>query len=556
MGIRNHRIAGRGRSTALIIIAAALAHPGAAPAQPVSQQLFGANLWDGNAQGNNADRAWGHARAARMRLVRIGGIMYNNNTATPQTYARWIDSIRAAGAEPLVQVSTIEPATDAAALVSELNIKRKYGVRFWSIGNEPTCGKAAGAAVVADLAGKIKARAAAMKAVDPSIRIFIGEECYWREELYAPLVGGDQDVTGKDEAGRWFADGVAFHNYPFPGADQNAKYTREQVLDKGVPGIRGMLAACKAQAAKADAKHGRAGSQALACALTEFNITYWNPPANALAGVGSRSFLNGHFFAEVYGAAMEYGTFAVLPWSMMQNGGDGTGEDLGLLDGTGALAARPSYHHLSLMSRHMRGNFLPSKHNAPRVKSFATRDGDTVAILILNENASEGGRVAIRLADLAPAADAPWQVRVPVTGEGAAGWDGEISDSLPPESTLLIKALKGGAVFFRATYSLAMANRGESPLEKAVPVRVGRGNRPVTARDFISQRGRFLEGGLERAEPHRVELRTLSGILVAWTSGTGQGWRIDAGPLPPSAYLLTVRTVAGAETRLLALTGR
>lgn len=556
MSANKYRIAAWGRSMALMAIAAGLSLPGHAPGQPVSRQLFGANLWDGNAQGNNADRAWGHARAAHMRLVRIGGIMYNNNTATPQTYARWIDSIQAAGAEPLVQVSTIEPATDAAALVTELNIKRKYGVRFWSIGNEPTCGKAAGAGVVADLAGKIKARAAAMKAVDPSIRIFIGEECYWREELYAPLVGGDQDVTGKDDAGRWMADGVAFHNYPFPGADQNTKYTREQVLDKGVPGIRGMLAACKALAAKADAKHGRAGAQVLACALTEFNITYWNPTVNGLAGVGSRSFLNGHFFAEVYGAAMEYGTFAVLPWSMMQNGGDGSGEDLGLLDGTGALTARPSYHHLSLMSRHMRGNFLPSKHNAARVKSFATRDGDTLAILILNENLAEGGRVAIRLADAAPSSDAPYQVRVPVTGDGAAGWDGEISDSLPPESTLLIKAMRGGAVFFRATYSLAMANKGEPPLEKAVPVHVRPIDASVPERDFTLQKGRFLEGGLARTETYRVELRTLSGILKAATAGTGRGWRLDAGALPPAAYLLTVKTGAGAETRIVALMGR
>ena len=80
--------------------------------------------------------------------LRVGG--YNNDANTPDTFDNaqldaMVTYARAIGAEPILQVphlaadSTGTPATaaNAAAMVQYANVTKGYGIKYFSIGNEP-----------------------------------------------------------------------------------------------------------------------------------------------------------------------------------------------------------------------------------------------------------------------------------------------------------------------------------------------------------------------------------------------------------------------------------
>src|ERR1022692_3346554 len=85
--------------------------------------------------------------ALKPAIMRIGG--YNNDANTPQPFDnaqldKAIAYARAIGAEPLIQVPHLAdtsgqpptPAT-AAAMVTYANVTMGYGIKYFSVGNEP-----------------------------------------------------------------------------------------------------------------------------------------------------------------------------------------------------------------------------------------------------------------------------------------------------------------------------------------------------------------------------------------------------------------------------------
>ena len=492
----------------------------AAGALPVSSYLIGENSFNADTPAKDADRTWGRMKEARFRLIRIGGISNNDKTPSAESHARWIDSIRSIGAEPLVQVSSIDPASTAADLVRALNVQKKYGVRFWCIGNEQTCVEKPSAAKMATIAANAKERALAMKAVDPGIKILFGDECYWKPEFYGPLIGGANDVTGEANGIRYI-DGVTFHTYPLPGASKETPYTRNDVLFNAIPNVRGQFMNCRKAAAAADSMHGRTGAARLSISLTEFNVTYWNSSDNSPAGVGVRSFLAGQFVAEVFGMGIENGAFTVAPWSMMESGGNGGAGDLGLFDGNGAVVPRPAYHHIKMIADNMSGTGITAVvEKADLLHAYATQNGDTAAILLLNENLANGYRITVKLnSGGAGSASTP-------TVRADAGWDGELTDTVPAQSTLLLKIRKPGVVATRTVYTLPMAEKFQAPTVKEFPVALGQA-RSRTAAQFRILNGR-LEGDLETSGPYHVELMDGKGRVVSELSGYGNAWTLGS----------------------------
>lgn len=533
------------------LLVSALAPTGRAQTT-LSPYLYGQNLWHAVNPGDGANQVWGRMKEAKFALVRVGGIEWNDRMPAASQWATWVDSIRAIGAEPLLQVSSKETPAAAAALVEQLNVKLKYAVRFWAIGNEPTCGQDAGAAAaaVAGIARNFKDRAAAMKAVDPTIKIVVGDECYFRGELYNALIGGpaaESDVTGKDPSGNYYADIVSFHSYPFPGADKNALFTRAQVVEGGAAGIRGMMKACKDRIATANTLHARAGAQALACALTEFNVTYWNSSDNTARGVGVRSFLNGQFVAEIFGSAMEYGFVTAAPWCMFEAAGNGGGSDLGMFDGAGPYNPRPYYHHIRMMSNHMGGRFVPSSDNLALVKTYATQDADRSAIIILNQSQDAGQAFTLKFG-----ADAPVKTN-PLVITLASGYAGELVDSIGPQESLLLQIHSTGKVLVRSVYSVKMAEQNAAPATVLTPlpnqVRDGRANSAARSSRMpgsLQVASGRLSGVFAAGGAFETLLRDLHGRRVARASGRGKAWSLSTGGLPAGVYLLSLRS--GGET--------
>ena len=75
--------------------------------------------------------------------------------------------------------------------------------------------------------------APAMKKADPTIAIFVFDECEMRAPAFEALCGGTLDITGKNPDGTWIVDGFTFHRYPF-----GKEFTRDDVVVRGAADIR------------------------------------------------------------------------------------------------------------------------------------------------------------------------------------------------------------------------------------------------------------------------------------------------------------------------------
>src|ERR1041384_11374 len=154
-------------------------------AQTIPAYFFGQNAWMPDTVGNaaactdppcifngNLHSQWGKIRDSRATLIRFGGIAADKNMPTNYQYIKMIDSIRAKGMEPIIQVSFHKykyNAQQAAALVQYINVTKGRNIKYWSIGNEPDLEY--GYTSSSQVAAYIKPFASAMKDVDPTILI-------------------------------------------------------------------------------------------------------------------------------------------------------------------------------------------------------------------------------------------------------------------------------------------------------------------------------------------------------------------------------------------------
>jgi hypothetical protein len=127
----------------------------------------------------------------------------------------WIAEIKKMGAEPLVQLSQYgdDRAARAARLVRLLNVENpQYYVRYWGVGNEPwlQAGKPDVAVIVPKIEATYKEMVPGMKAVDPRIKVYGPDMCYYEPRVYEALFGGENDIAGKIPGKDYhYTDGLA-----------------------------------------------------------------------------------------------------------------------------------------------------------------------------------------------------------------------------------------------------------------------------------------------------------------------------------------------------------
>ncbi|MCC3159604.1 carbohydrate-binding protein [Hymenobacter sp. 15J16-1T3B] len=436
-----------------------LAATSAAQAQQISPYLAGQNAWMAYSYGSRVyngqlDQLWPTVRRSQVRMVRIGGNGVEFNMPTPQQYLSMIDSIRRIGAEPMVQVCEGRgryTAQQAAAVVDYVNNQMHRGVKYWIIGNEPNLTGNFGKVTVQGVEAYIKGWATAMKQADPTI-LTVGPECSFYDTSYLrPLIGGANDITGKDANGRYYLDVVTFHSYPFSGTQ-----TRAQVLAAAntlAGNVNGLLTMMDA----ANALHNRTGADALKWAVTEFNIGYQNPAANTVDGLGVHGFLNGQYWAEVFGVGMQKGAVSMQPWSIHEgNGARGEG-DLGYLDGSGAaVKPRSAFYHEMLVAENMRGTYLAATDNQGDVSVLSSRHGDTTAVMVLNKNTADLD-FTVQLSGAAVPGAAPLKINVP------AGIGASYSDKIYGQSTQVLLFDGQGQLTRKIVYSLQHAANNLAP---------------------------------------------------------------------------------------------
>lgn len=432
-----------------LLVLAAGASAMEAREREISPLLVGQNMWlPDSAEGRTGyiEQLWPEVGASGVKLVRIGGIEYNINMRSKETLVRWVRLIKSIGAEPMVQVSEFKEPGESAALVRFFNQDEKLRIQYWSIGNEAHHYHMKDVKWISENTRK---HASAMKAVDPSIKIFAPDAAWYNEPLYLPLIGGELDITGKDENGHWFIDGVSFHSYP-----NASDYTREDVVLKSAGAIRGMITALSGRLEYANRKQDRKGDARLLWALTEFNITYSNPPELGTDGIAVPSFINGQFWSEVFGLGMEFGAFSIDPWCIQES--DNPETYFGYLGTPPDFHPHSTYYHLQMIARHMGGTFVQTRDSDDFVKTIAARSKDGFAVMIMNQHLE-------RDVDFELVLDGNAKDTNVLTIHADAGIKAKIRGTIPEQSTCLYLLDHKGRMIRRIDYGITHARKNQPP---------------------------------------------------------------------------------------------
>jgi hypothetical protein len=208
---------------------------GTVSAQNISNHFFGQNAWMPDTIGTiylngKLHQNWQKVQDSKATIIRYGGSTVNHQRSSNYQYIRMIDSIRANGMEPMLQVPFNNyqfDAQDAAEIVNYINVVKGKNIKYWIIANEPDL--AHNYTSAQQVAAYFKPFATAMKNVDPTIKIVGPELAWFNKPILDGLTqpNGQYDITGTDQNGRYYCDIITFHTYPFNGSQ-----TRAQVLTK------------------------------------------------------------------------------------------------------------------------------------------------------------------------------------------------------------------------------------------------------------------------------------------------------------------------------------
>ncbi len=368
----------------------------------VASTFFGQNYWSWvPAWGDPVAAIQTQVAAMGLNLLRAGGA--NNDQQNPVAFSQteiddFVAYAHAVGAEPLLQIpvlkniaGTTATAQDAADVVTYTNKTNTYGVRYFSIGNEPDLYTSQGfqdaSYSAVTFCNTYSAFAAAMKAVDPTIKI-VGPDLSW---MYQP--GNDWLTPFLQNCGN-VVDIVAVHRYPFTAAASldTAAYADAASFRQTITSLRSIMTAT--------------GQGSKPLAITEANITWDGNPANPVVSASPQTFPAGLWVADSIGVGLEQGLFSINYWSMSE------GYTLGFFAGT---TPKPAYYVLQLFATKF-GNQILTVTGAPSgVSVYAGRNASKAKSTVFVVNKTNN-RVAltITLTSL-PRSDSPVVTAEPIS---------------------------------------------------------------------------------------------------------------------------------------------
>lgn len=422
-------------------------------AQKISPWLFGQNHWLGNGDEGRVGYLqflWPKVKESGIKSIRIGGNGYNRRFPDRPKLTAMIDSIRKIGAEPILQVPETFTAIQAMELVEYYTRPGNKKVQYWSIGNEPLLKKTTTVDQVHEYIMRI---APAMKKIDPTIKIFVFDECELRETAFRDLCGGRLDIAGLKENGAWLIDGFNFHRYP-----NGREFNRDNVVFSGPQNILTQATILKQILEAADQKYNRTGDAKLMWGLTEVNVTYANPDRE-ISGYGNTSFLGGQFIAEVYGIGMQLGAFSVNPWCISET--DAVSTDFGYLGLPREFYPRSSYYHTQMMSQYMKGDFVITSSNQKYVTTIGSVSKDEICVLVLNKDQKVDYDFDVVL-------NKNGKSKKPLLIISDASVDTRISGRIENQSSILFVFDSKGALVKQVTYGLKHNLKNQQPEVKEI----------------------------------------------------------------------------------------
>ena len=316
----------------------------------------------------------------------------------------------------------------AAAMVSYANVTMGYGVKYFSIGNEPDLyATGTGASGIAgytaeDYCADVTNYVAAMKAVDPTIQI-VGPDLSWKYQS-----GANDWLTPILQTCGSLFDIVAIHRYPFaPTATTVAAAAADASALKGVIAhLQSILQAT--------------GNTGKPLAITECNITWDGNPYNKVLPASPGTVPAGLWAADTFGVALEAGLWASVYWSVRESW------TLGLFaNRPGTPKPQPAYWALDLFAEHFGTTLLSVSSTPSKVSAYASRNQseDGTQIIVVNWN-DVPAVLTFKVDDLATAPKAPTftlpalsvaAIEIPDTGAASALVYGETQHQadLPPQ---------------------------------------------------------------------------------------------------------------------------
>jgi alpha-L-arabinofuranosidase len=349
------------------------------PIGPISPYIFGTNYgpWTFiNPAARNT------AKDAGLTLLRYpGGNWGDVNDLMEYQLDEAVALAKQLGAEPLIHVRLANGSIEnAVKLLKYANQTKKYNIKYWSIGNEPSLF----ATGVADIKGYDTARynkewrqfAEAMRAVDPIIKL-VGPDIH---QYMADPAARPKDPNGKDwleeflKANGDLVDVVTVHRYPFPKNQQDLIPPKDELLasseewDQIIPAMRKVIS----ETTSHDKPIG----------IMELNSSW----ATTSGGDASpETFANALWFGDVLGRLIKQRVDMVAQFLLASKVGGGGGT-LGLFDGD---APRPIYYVYPMYQRFGR-ELVESSTDKELVSIYASkRDDGALTLMVINRSAQE-----------------------------------------------------------------------------------------------------------------------------------------------------------------------
>ena len=325
--------------------------------------------------------------AVTPSFIRVGG--YNNDANIPDVFNEGqMDALiayaTAIGAQPIIQVPLLAdtngqpPTADgAAAMVLYANVTKDYGVRYFSIGNEPdlyaTQGLPSDASKPAipsygpsDYCATARAYVSAMKAVDPTILI-VGPDLAWKYQAESgandwlpPILQGCGDLF----------DVVSIHRYPFNAAQASlsAAATDAAKFRAVITSVQGILQAT--------------GYGQKPLALTEMNVAYDATTCGLDASPGTVG--SALWLADSLGTSMGLGLWTSAIWNIS----DPENWSLGFIGETSAHQPRPEYYAYLFYAQHVGPTLLGVTSAPAGVSVYASRNAadNATEVILVNWN--------------------------------------------------------------------------------------------------------------------------------------------------------------------------
>jgi hypothetical protein len=501
---------------------------GTAFSQNISPYLVGNNAW---IPAELTDEIWRISSECPLQSIRIGGEGYDNSQFNPAQLDGFVDKIQnICKAQPIIQVPSGSTAEYAASLVQKYSKDRTANkVQLYNIGNEPGLG----GWNAGQIASMIRRVAPAMKAVDPTIRIFAFDECDLAYNNLAAEVfdtpNGANDVTGKDANGNWYVDGIAWHRYPM-GKQNNLAYD-------GYTDLVQRVVDCKAMVDRVNKRQNRSGAAALSWGIGEFNSPN---------GPQVHTFACGQMVGGVFGQCMKYeATYACL-WDMFERGGDRQNStDFSWIDGVGGKRPRAMYWHMAFISREFSGVYADGTCNVADVLTYGCKDTNKLCAILINR-AAKSQTYTLRFDKTAIAAG---DCRINIDAGVANQYQGAITG---PATQCLVFNLNGD-LLRRYNYASSDFDKMAEPTITQYPSNRIDQKKTLTTAYPANCKLLSTSAGLTVTFPtqqhYELDLISCNGRVVVQQSGAGVQAIIDTRGVAAGMYLVRLTSAADVFQR-------